>query len=70
MDSAIRNIFFILGFISLFLILYTHIEMAKSIKNWIYGKSNLDRPEANVVYIKNQALVHFINQYGGFSGYL
>ena len=70
MDSAIKSIFFILGSISLFLILYAHIEMAKSIKSWIYGKSDLDRTEANVVYIKNQALVHFINQYGGFSGYL
>ena len=70
MDSAIKIIFFILGFISLFLISFTHIEMAKSIKNWIYGKSDLDRAETNVVYIKDQAFVHFINQYGGFSGFL
>ena len=70
MDSAIKSIFFSLGCISLFLISFTHIEMVKSINNWIYGKSHLDRAEANVVYIKNQALVHFINQYGGFSRYL
>ena len=53
MDSAIKSIFFILGSISLFLILYAHIEMAKSIKSWIYGKSDFDGPGGQTVGIRS-----------------